>query len=378
MTGQDDQTDAIQLHFCQRCGISIPEADIETGRAKAAPGGYVCVGCIYQARDEDIAPRPAASRAPRPANSSAGAKAMATVAILYIVGVTTFLLARELNRKQQRIVLPPIATAQDITALSRKLDDVDKETRKALSQLQSNDNAQREDLSKLDLGIGRVQRRIDDLAARVKMQRKDLLDMIVEIGDRTIGIDRSTRDILRRITGLERGGGDEPGEPTPPVVKKDPTKETKDTPPVKVVDPARKKQIEKLVEKMLNRRTDKQERFNAAVQLGDMQDPSAVEALVTALKKDSYDLVRRAAAYSLGMLGKHAAKAVPDLIAQLDDKQPYVGYMCEVALRDITKAVLGAPVTFHFDPIMSLKERRAIQSKWEAWYGKNKANLTPK
>ena len=50
MTGSN----SIQISFCQRCGISIPEADIDTGRAQAAPGGYVCVGCIYQARDEAI------------------------------------------------------------------------------------------------------------------------------------------------------------------------------------------------------------------------------------------------------------------------------------------------------------------------------------
>lgn len=377
MTGQD-QTDAIQLHFCQRCGISIPEADIATGRAKAAPGGYVCVGCIYQARDEELTPKAAAVRAPRTANPSTGAKAMAAVAILYMVGVTTFLLVRELNRKEPRIVLPPIATAQDIRALSRKLDNVDNQTRKALSELQSNDNAQREDSSKLNRGIDRIQRRVDDLVAHVNTQRKDLLDMIVEIGDRTIGIDRATKDILREISGLERGGGDEPGEPPPPVVSSDPNEETKTNPHPPVVDRERKEQIEKLSQKMLNRRTVKQERFNAAVQLGDLQDPDAVDALVTALKKDSYDLVRRAAAYSLGMLGKHAAKAVPDLIAQMDDKQPHVGYMCAVALRDITKAVLGAPVTFHFDPNMSLKERRAVQAKWEAWHEKNKANLTPK
>jgi len=147
------------------------------------------------------------------------------------------------------------------------------------------------------------------------------------------------------------------------------------TPPVEAVDPERRKQVDKLIQQMLNKRTDKQERFNAAVQLGDLQDPSSVDALITALKKDAYDLVRRAAAYSLGMLGKQAVKAVPDLIAQMDDKQPYVGYMCERALGDITKAVLGATVSFHFDPIMSLKERRAIKRKWELWHDKNKDNL---
>ena len=379
MTADENQTDSIQLHFCQRCGISIPDADIDTGRAKAAPGGYVCVGCIYQARDDQITPKPAAVRAARAGTDSSGARALTIVAILYVVGVTTFLLVRELNRKPPDIVLPPIATAQDITVLSRKVDNIDNQTRKALSQLQSNDNVQREDLAKLGGGINRIQRRVDDHVALVKMQHKDVLDSLMEVSERTIGLDRRAKEILRQISGLERGGGDEPGDPTPPPVKDDGKKtDDKPTKPPVVVDPERRMQVDKLIRQMLNRRVDKQERFNAAVQLGDLQDASSVGALVTALKKDSYDLVRRAAAYSLGMLGKRAVNALPDLIAQMDDKQPYVGYMCERALGDITKAVLGATVTFHFDPIMSLKERRAIKAKWNAWYEKNSANLVTK
>ncbi len=47
MSGEDPGTaESIQLHFCQTCGMSIPQADIEVGRAQPAPGGYTCPSCV--------------------------------------------------------------------------------------------------------------------------------------------------------------------------------------------------------------------------------------------------------------------------------------------------------------------------------------------
>jgi hypothetical protein len=74
------EPDAIQLHFCQRCGISIPQADIDTGRARAAPGGYVCGGCWFP-RSDAAGPAPAAAGRAG-AISEPGGRLLVTIALL--------------------------------------------------------------------------------------------------------------------------------------------------------------------------------------------------------------------------------------------------------------------------------------------------------
>ncbi|MHC4960214.1 MAG: HEAT repeat domain-containing protein [Planctomycetota bacterium] len=375
-------TQDIQLHFCQSCGISIPDTDIETGRAQAAPGGYVCVGCVYQSRDDQLASegRPTPRAAATGRRAGGGLRTLTLVALAYVVGATSFLLYRELDRKPPTIDLPAMATAEDIGRIAAKVDGVEQQSRRALDQLKANDSLQREDLNKVNQGVNRLQSRFEDHVALVRTQHKDLQDALVELGERTVGLTQSARDILRRLDGFDTGPAPTGGGTTnqPPPKMGDPSKPKTGKPAPKVtVDPETRKLVDKFIKQLLDRSVDKQTRFNAAVQLGDLMDPSAVDALVTALKKDPYDLVRRAAAYSLGMLGKHSARAIPDLIAQMDDKEEYVGYMCERALGDITKVVLGASVSFGFDPTMPAKKRRDVQRKWEAWWEKNRDTVLP-
>ena len=117
------EADSIQLHFCQRCGISIPVSDIESGRAQAAPGGFVCLACSYRsgAGEEELAPMPALA----PPARDGGVRVLAAIALLYVVGATTFLLFREVSREAPVLDLSGVATARDIQVLARKVDAVD-------------------------------------------------------------------------------------------------------------------------------------------------------------------------------------------------------------------------------------------------------------
>ena len=55
-------------------------------------------------------------------------------------------------------------------------------------------------------------------------------------------------------------------------------------------------------------------RYNAVATLGEMQAVEAVDAFIAVLEKDKYQVARRAAAWSLGRLGKAGAPAIPALI----------------------------------------------------------------
>jgi hypothetical protein len=370
-------TDAIEINFCQRCGISIPQADIDSGRARAAPGGYVCVGCIYQQRDGEMHPRPA--RAAGAPAASGGGRALVAVALLYVVGATTFLLYKELNRKPPQIDLRSLARAGDVKELGRKVDAVDGQWRDAAAQLKSNDNLQRADLRKLDDGLRRVEERVVSEAALSKKRHDDLSGSVLEIGRRTVGLDEDVEEVLEELRGLgetikERKVPD-PGGPAP-IPGPTPPKQTPGEDGT-AEDAELALKIAKYAAQLRDKKADKQSRFNAAAELGDLNDPRAVDPLVAALAQDPYHLVRRACAYYLGMLGKHAVRSIPHLIAQMDDKDEYVGYQCERALGKITEAALGAAQTFHFDPTLSRKKRRDIQKQWEEWWEKMKPRLLP-
>ncbi|MHC4493877.1 MAG: HEAT repeat domain-containing protein, partial [Planctomycetota bacterium] len=158
---------------------------------------------------------------------------------------------------------------------------------------------------------------------------------------------------------------EEGGDEKPAPVKPAPSRE----------EVERERLVNEYIVKLADRKASDQTRYAAAVQLGDLKHLDAVQPLIKALQKDSNDLVCRAAAWSLGMFGKDAIPAIPALIGEIGGKQEYVGYMCERALGEITKAVLGKAVTFNFDPTMSQRERRKVQENWEEWWAKNRAQF---
>ena len=373
----------IHLHFCQRCGISIPQIDIDTGRARPAPGGYVCVGCVYQHRDTD-----AAAVAPRPrpvvvSRGDMGSRALVGLALLYVVGATTFLLVRELNREPPaQVDLSQVATVDAVDRVARKVDELDDRNRVTLDQLKGNDDRQRDGLRDLSERVLTVGTETSRLAQSVRSDVTDLQRLVLETMNRT-GLLREDVNTVRGA--LERLARDmkDAGPVHTPEPKGGETVRAPDTPevPKKSADDLdRERQVKEYIATLLDRKAgDKSntERYNAAVQLGDLKDPAAIPALVDALQNDSYDLVQRAAAWSLGAFGQDAVPAIPALIAQLAGKYEYVGYMCERALGEITKATMGSPVSFNFDPTMNLSARKKVQKKWEEWWEKNRDTLMP-
>ncbi len=372
----DARHEEIRLHFCQRCGISIPVADVESGRAPPAPGGFLCAGCVYVERDREWAPA-GAPAAPAPAaRRDGGSRALAAVALLYVVGASTFLLIREVNRKPPELILPAtFASARDMQKLDAAVVDLDRKVRDALGDLATNDTELRGSLTKLQEGLAALRRRADE-TQRANLERSEkLVTGLLELTEMTVGLKRDIPGILEDLRGVRELVASGSGTAKPPSGT-DPSAPGMETPPVAPgpsrEEMERQRQLADYVRKLTEKGSSDQTRYNAAVQLGDLRDPAAIDPLMQALEKDPYDLVRRAAAWSLGMMGKEGIRAVPALIRQIGQKEEYVGYMCERALGEITKAALGAAVSFKYDPTMSQRERRAIQKKWEDWWEQNR------
>jgi len=370
-TGGPEQ---IELHFCHRCGISIPQSEIDLGRAQPVPGGFICIGCSFQ--ESGPAPVRRVTPAPRPARDT-GARVLTVLALLYVVGVTTFLLARELTRPAPAAPRDDLVARADLDAVSRKLDVLDEQARTAFAELKGNDVRQRDDLAALSGRVAGLAEETPRSVDRVHTRLEDLESAVLALGTKTGLLKEEVAAAASAIRNLRDSIRETPVE-TPKKEEPKPSPNPNAGPPAKS---AEELEHERLVKQYLEKLTDKnatnQTRYNAAVQLGDLRDPAAIPGLVEALKNDSYNLVRRAAAWSLGMFGRDAVPAIPALIAEIGGKEEYVGYMCERALGEITKAVLGKPVSFNFDPTMNSRQRKKVQKDWEEWWEKNRAQLLP-
>ncbi|MHC4549045.1 MAG: HEAT repeat domain-containing protein [Planctomycetota bacterium] len=381
MSSEADSAPDIELHFCQACGVSIPQADIDAGRARPEPDACAWLAhperCPIKFAERRMAVPPPRPVAGKPAPQRSGTYFLGALALLYVVGATTFLLSKELSREPPKPMRDDLATRDGLQQVASKLDQVEVQSRQAFGELKSNDGRQRDDLVRMSEKLNGLRQETTRSQSVLQTDIEDLQNTVITISHRTGLLKENNETILRELRGLgdrvQSGGA--PREA--PVVKDDAAKRTPAAPAKSREEQERERLVKDYIAKLRDRKASDQMRYNAAVQLGDLKDPAAVPPLIEALEKDSYDLVCRAAAWSLGMFGKDAVPAIPALIRQIGGKQEYVGYMCERALGEITKAVMGKAVTFNFDPTMSLRERKKVQKEWEKWWEGHRAELLP-
>ena len=174
------ESESIQLHFCQRCGISIPQNDIDTGRAQAAPGGYVCSGCSYA--------EVASARGRAPAARSDSNRVLVLLALLYVVGVSTFLLVKEVRREAPAPVdLADVASVEAVRGLAQKVERLDGESRTAAAALRANDEQARENLAELASRVNTLSLETTKFATGVRGDVEDLYKLALEISKRRFG-----------------------------------------------------------------------------------------------------------------------------------------------------------------------------------------------
>jgi hypothetical protein len=309
------------------------------------------------------------ARAEAPRRAS---QALVLLALLYVVGATTFLLARELTREPPPAPRTDVITAGDLGPLADRIAALDEQARAALAQLRSNDERQRQDAHELSLRINAL---AGEQLPRAELERRlaDLEATCKALATKTQLVREDVEAALRELKGLRGRAEKEPprAEP-PPATPRDPP------PPERTPEEIeRDRLVNEYIAKLGDKKASNEARYNAAVSLGDLRHPSAIPALIDALENDRYDLVCRAAAWSLGVYGKEAVVAIPALIRQLGGEDAYVGYMCERALGDITKAATGAAVAFGFDPTWTKAQRKKVQKQWEEWWEQKKAELLP-
>jgi len=316
---------------------------------------------------------------------------VAAIALLYVVGVSTFLLFREIRRVPPQVNLPTdVAMVRDIHGLERAIESLRDQTDTALTQLKSNDSMQASILTSQRTRLQELADVFTRDSEASKARDVALSHGLLKLTDETMGLKTPLGDILKRLDRMGSGAGNKTsGESDAGNGTKDSgagdsragDSGTNNSGPEAGAkngtddDPKLRAQAADFIQQLMDRKSSDQTRYNAAVQLGDLGHASAVDPLLRALSKDSYDLVRRAAAFSLGNLGRHSVRAVPALIEGVSKQESYVGYMCARALIDIAKSTLNQTVEFGYDPTMTARQRRGVSKKWQGWWDKNKARV---
>jgi uncharacterized coiled-coil protein SlyX len=362
----------MNLYFCDLCNESIPQADLDLGRAVRRNERLICVSCEAAmsggVRTQQVFPvEPPAPRAlPSVAHGgsplAAVALAFASVALVTVIGGGIFFYWRsESQALAQRSALGDLERAAPehartvSAALASEVTNRESEIAGLRMQLQAITarvgELEQEDpqLTALARRVDKLEERLgglDDLASRVQHQSETLDELATWV-----------QSLLQREPARE--AAKPAGEPKPPAKANAPT------PP----QPAASNEalLQKYIADLSS--PDSGTRWQAVQSLGGTRDPAVVPHLVPMLR-DSDIFVRMAACRHLGDLG--AVEAIPALIDTLEDE--------EVAVREAAlSAVRGlSGQSIPFDPGAKEGERAKRVKAWRDWWEQASKELLSK
>ena len=353
----------MDILFCDRCHESIPDADLETGKAVRVGGRVLHVPCAFRR----VLPGP-------------GRWVPVALALLAVAGAAYAVVRAEHADKPEPADMPAAWR-------ERLADDVDARVRGAVTAAL---DKQRIDIQH-DLDA-RVQKSADDVEGRIRtavaessgkldgkvtaftdatLRRFESLDQhMVEITDwvKQVKANPPHAEATVAVAPPPPAATPPPSGPAAPPsgpVAPPPTAGSGSTP----LDPEAQRRHDDELSKWVAALKDPNPgiSFSATYKLKDLKDLRAVPALIDTLKtyKDFY--TRLGAAAALGEL--KACDAVPALLDALDDKEDLVQQQAAEALTSVT----GQDPAFRVG--LTKKERKAIKEQWSRWWKENETEV---
>jgi len=352
----------MNLYFCDLCNESIPQADLDLGRAVRRNERLICAACEAamsgsHARPAPTTPAPlAAPHIPQPVRESSSGSSIAAVALAFSsvalvagIGAATYLFWRledgfvatrqRLADLERSAPEPARTVAAALAEESRTRESEAAETRASIQALSAHlaeleqGNAQ---VSALERRVEKLDERfgaVDDLASRVQHQA-GVIDQLNETVA-AISVARPT----------------EPREEAP--ARRPEVAEKQPPPAPEASRPAWERWVPDLSS------PDSGTRWQAVQGLGGSHDVAVVPHLVPMLA-DTDIFVRMAACRHLGDLG--SVEAIPKLIDALEDEEASVREAALVALRSLS----GQSIPF--DPLARESDRSRRVKDWRDWW----------
>ncbi|HED64106.1 MAG TPA: hypothetical protein ENJ09_00995 [Planctomycetes bacterium] len=371
----------MKIHFCDLCNESVPQADLDEGRAVLVRGRVICAVCEgamskgpggrsehgAEARAEEVGqdttivdPSAAPPLPPRPQAPRGGGgvgTALASLALLAVIGAAAYL-HDWIGKRDQRLEeffreqrAERSAALSDLEArLGRRMDSTRVRVDELAKSLRELDARVSEAASATGETRALLGAKLDEFADRSETLSGLAADIARQGGVlETLARTTSTLhdDVLRlvgRVRDLETGAaaGAAQGDPVSATLQE---QRSPDWLPL-LGDLASE---------------DAGTRWQAVQALGATRDPAVAEHIAPLLK-DPDLFVRMAAARILGDLESRAS--VPALIDALEDAEASVREAAVVSLRSITGK------SFRFDPAGKEADRAKRIRSWRDWWKK--------
>ena len=406
----------MKIHFCDLCNESVPQADLDEGRAVLRNGRVVCNQCEKAMSGEVHAPvstekaslpsappppsgavspaptagafgaapagvseattgpspgdspatagpppstaAPATSATPATPATSAGAAvaiALAAVALLLTVGAVYFLV-EEIGKADGKQSAKVDSISRDV---NQRIDLVNTNTGRRFEEAWNELDQAREDLAVLQ---GKLETASQSFAERVDDVRSDL----ARFADELAGIEEVRVEVSSHGKQLNQMSGKASDLHTQILRLGDRLVEIENR-PVEVAAPIAPADVEPSRPEWWAHVADLKSqnsgtRWQAVSALGDSKDPAVAEYLAPMLK-DPDIFVRMATARVLGDL--EAPLGIPALIDALEDPEASVREAAVVALRSVTGR------EHRFDPNAKESDRAKAVRRWRDWWDKS-------
>ncbi len=346
----------MEISFCDRCHESIPDVDLETGKAVRISGKVLHVPCAFR------------RAIPGPGRT------LLTLLTLVALGGAAYSVVR-LTRKDGEI-----GTRTDLetrwradvrdaeTRLSETIRREAETTRTSLQKqidagisgvVQQTGGAQASTSSALSAVEGRLAayREEADRAAK----RIDELDRRVEKMSAWV---EEVRNLAARSAAPPPSvAAPRPADPQP--LPQEPVAAPKPPPVDPKVAAEHEAELKKWIEKLKD--PDPSTSFSATYKLMDLNDLRAVPPLIDTLRSNKDYYTRLGAASALGKL--HACDGVPALLDALDDREELV----QTAAADALLTITGHDAKFV--PGLTKKERKTKREEWGKFWKDNEPTV---
>jgi Skp family chaperone for outer membrane proteins len=351
----------MNLYFCDLCNESIPQADLDLGRAVRRGERLICVACeaaMSSGPDPatapvipNVAPRVESGASNSSSSIAAVALAFASVALISGIGAGAYFfwrLERETQISREQIADLEHAAPEHARTVSAALTDeaAARETEAAATRAALQALSERvQELEQADPAATALERRIDNLDARLGAF-DDLASRVQHQG----GVLDQLTAAMAEATDAKAASAPAPAAPAPQEAARPAA------PPPSASAPGGA-----LWEKWIAdlKSPDSGTRWQAVQSLGGTRDPSVVPHLVPMLK-DADIFVRMAACRHLDELG--SVEAIPALIDALEDEEAIVREAALAALRSLSGQALP------FDPNARDGDRSKRVKAWRDWW----------
>jgi HEAT repeats len=375
----------MKIHFCDLCNESVPQSDLDEGRARMVKGRVVCASCeramslaaasagappAEAPADPSTAPAPVAALPPVPASAPAGGRSTAVWMAAASLGLSAVLvyvfqqrvdelhsadtgLARgieqsssQLRKLDAELGRLPAQTAEIEQRLTQKLELALASSEKQRGELAAATQRADESLAELQRAITDLRRELES-GARTREERLD------ELSHRLAAGEDAQRELNGRL-GEYQKSAESARAAAEAAAKALPEK------PAAPAGPAWNSLLPNLAD------ANPSTRWEAVDELGRSKDAAVIPHLLPLLK-DSDLFVRMCVARVLADLG--TLQGVPALIDALEDAEPTVRESAWNALRTLTGK------DFKFDPQGNEGDRQKKVKTWREWWKKEGEGL---